>query len=595
MKTRFSEVSTIPMYSSSDERRHAWCDQRMPVLIYPSWTEFNVQFCFGDTDPSFVGISVFSETGNNVPTAFDYDVLSEDVNGDGNLKWFVRIKNIQWASGPSGTSFYLRISVDGGATDYYSEDFHICPATYKLDYWNDCSSEFFGSFESSWKNTVYLKDFAPERQANEEEVEARRNGYNVEQRIFYNIEPVYKGRVYGADYFYDTINYIKYFDNIQLTNIDTGEVWDLKNIIADNGTEQCAYSMGITFETGTLSRLACGTSAFENAPYDDPDVPPALDCTGFGVTIAEAAGVLSYSIQNNPNGALAITQYWTRDGQVIGTGSTVALTDFGVYGLVVRIGTCSATDTYDYLNACVMTTQVTVNGTTINAATSNAPAAVTYQLYNSAGTLVSSSLPYDVGVSGLFTLKTTSGTCQTLNQVQVNSETGSTDCSFTFDLTKNGSTLEVSNVSEASYSVEWLYSAMGGSLQSVGTGDTHAINGAGLYIARVTALGCAKDSMYVYLEPVQISGGDCPPKYHEADAVTGTNYDFTDFDLPNPHTHSEAEINAKLQVFVNQQKYTYKDTTADPEDYTITVSNTDNKIVPQIAFANDKIEIYYTP
>lgn len=596
MRIKASEVSILPFYSSAEERQAVWCPHYIPDRIFPSWATVKFMLCFGSTNPNLTGISVYDENGNNVPDSFVDSSVSEDTDSNGVTQYYLRINGITWTTAPSGNRFYIRLAIAGGATLIYSEDFFICAAKYRVDYWMDCNNTNFGNFDSSWKNSMYLKDFMPRRTENDEEVEDRENGYGITKNIFTSIAPRYKGEIYGSDSMYHHVNYIKYFDNVQLINIDTGETWDISQMTADGGSDGCAYNMPISFLRGKSQILICGASAYENAPYDDPDTPPTLDCTGFGVTISEAAGILSYTIANNPDVGLSIKQTWYRDGQAVGTGSTIALTDFGVYTVQVQIGSCRASDNYQYLNGCTMTTQLTVNGDTINGATSNAPAAVTYQVYNSAGTLVSSALPYSTGVDGLFTVKTTSGSCEILSQVQINTNGGVTDCSFTFDLTKDGSdVLTVSNVSEAVYSVQWIKIINGNQEISVGTGDTYAITESGLYIARVTALSCTKDSLYVLIQPVVAQqSGLLGKTYQSFKNYTGSDLDITNFDLPNPHIWDESEMNARIKVVVNGVTWEYKDTTAAIDEFTINISNTQNKITPHVAFAGDDIQVYRT-
>jgi len=238
-----------------------------------------------------------------------------------------------------------------------------------------------------------------------------------------------------------------------------------------------------------------------------------------------------------------------------------------------------------------MQTSVSVNNDIINASTSNAPSSVSYEVYNPSGSLVSSSLPYTAVADGVHTVKVASGDCEKIYNVPVNI-TGSVDCSFTFELSKDASnTLSVVNNTAVTYSVEWFKVINGNEEVSVGTGDTHDIDGEGLFIARMTSSGCSLDVLYVYLETA-VNQGFTFQLYERSLNYSGSNYDVANFTLPHPSIFTEDEIDDRLRVVVNGVTYAYKGTTTAINEYTIDFAN--NRITPHVAFATDDIQLYRT-
>lgn len=592
MRTKFSELSTIPFYTSRQEQHLYTFDSNVPVLLFPDFASIKFQLIFKNDLQTYQGATIKSDTATYVPDSVSYNSITQDVDNDGNDEFFLQFDGFTYAAPPTEDKYWIELLING--VTYYSEVFFICSAKYKIEWYDDCSSKDFGNFDSGWKNILYLNDFFPTVTNIEEQIEERADGYGNNKKIYQRSEIVYTAQVKGSNFLRHAFNNIKYYDNIELTHIASSQTWTIYDLKGESGGGNGAYALDISYKTEDYEKLECNISAYENAPYTDPDTPSPgdLTCGAFAVTIVQTGFQLSYTLSNDPDATVVEDITWTRNGRFLGKGSTVTLGDFGNYGVRIQKKNCIVTDYYNYQDVCIaMQTSVSVNNDIINASTSNAPSSVSYEVYNPSGSLVSSSLPYTAVADGVHTVKVASGDCEKIYNVPVNI-TGSVDCSFTFELSKDASnTLSVVNNTAVTYSVEWFKVINGNEEVSVGTGDTHDIDGEGLFIARMTSSGCSLDVLYVYLETA-VNQGFTFQLYERSLNYSGSNYDVANFTLPHPSIFTEDEIDDRLRVVVNGVTYAYKGTTTAINEYTIDFAN--NRITPHVAFATDDIQLYRT-
>jgi hypothetical protein len=215
-------------------------------------------------------------------------------------------------------------------------------------------------------------------------------------------------------------------------------------------------------------------------------------CPGFGITVNESGGNLSYTIANEPVYGNLLIQ-WFLNGAPISTGATVALGSFGTYKVQAVKDGCVVSDTYAYLSPCAsMVLDVVVNLGVISGNVTGAPGAVTYEVYDENSLLVASALPYTALVDGVYTVVATSDDCEISKQVIIDIDAG---CSHTAVITKIGATLTGSS-DAASPSYEWFLDTGTGPV-SISTVAAITINKNGLYILKVTQDGCTTSSQLV--------------------------------------------------------------------------------------------------
>lgn len=596
MRVPFSESCILPFYSSKEERHYHNFDNNVPVIVFPDFASIKLQLTFGETDFNYQGASLWSVAGNHVPTTVTQEKKSGDVDNDGNTEYFWRLNGVSYSVEPTETKFYLEILVDG--VSYYSDDFFICSAMYKIEFWEDCNRENFGYFDSGagndWKNILYLNDMYIRESDPDKLIEERANGYGGTTKVYQRHDIEYTAEIKGANFLRHATNVIGQYDNIRLTNISTSQEWTIYDLASANAGSNGAFALGITYKTAPSEKLNCGIDSYENAPYTDPSQinPGDLTCGSFGVTITQVGMDLQYTLQNDPDGAVVETVTWTRNGRWIGDGASVALGAYGNYGVRIQKKNCTVYDYYNYQDVCLaMSTDFSVNNGTINATTSNPPSTVSYEVFNPSGTSVATSLPYVAVVDGVHTLKVTSDTCEKIVDIPVQI-TGAVDCSFTFDVEKDASNLlSIANNTATSYTVEWFKVTSGNSETSVGTGDTYQITAQGTYIARMTADSCTKDVIYVYLEnesPVNSKYGG----YQRFLNFTGQTIAITKFTLPSPVLNSESEIDERLVVKVDGVTQLYKTTPTAINEYNFDFA--DNEIILFFSVTNADIQIYRT-
>lgn len=587
MRVKFSEYSALPFYSTREEQHYYNFDNNIPVIVYPDFASIQFQFCFKEENVTVQGFTVKSENDTHVPTSVTHSYISEDVDGDGNLEHFLQVTAFNYASAPTESKYWIEILIDG--VTYYSEVFFICNVDYKFEWWDDCDRQDFGYFSNGFKNILYVSDMYLRQTGREENIVERQDGYGNSRKVYQGVYTSYTTELRGSNFLKQTFDNIKYADNVQLTNLDSDVVWDLSEVSSENSGDNGVYALNVGFRTELNEKLDCGADAYENAPYIDPDEasPGDLTCGSFSVSIIQTGFELSYSLSNDPDPATPPDILWTRDGRWIGNGATATLGAYGKYGVRIQKKNCIVVDYYSWEDVCVaMQSNITVNNGTIDAATSNAPAAVSYEVFNPSGVSVATSLPYVAVVDGVHSLKVTSDTCQKVYQVPVTLGDAS-DCSFTFDIEKNASNLlTVANVSEASYSVEWLKVVNADEETSVGSGDTHQIDGEGLYIARVTALSCTKDKLFVFVEDDSYVTSKYIG-YQRNINYSGADLSVTKFTLPHPIINSESDIDARLKVTVNGVRWHYKTTPSAINEFSFDYPN--NKIVPFVAFTTDDV------
>ena len=575
MRAKFSENSFLPLYQNINERHYSIFRNNVPVISFADFASIILQYSFGNTDFTLLGTTLKSVEGNHVPTTVAASKITEDVDLDGTNEYFFQLNGVTFDTEPTVGRYYLQFSFDIG--DYYSEDFFICPPRYEMQYWSDCNYKDLGYFSAGFKHILPLKQLHIYDTDKEENEVTRSNGYNGEKKIYRESTTIYKAEILGANFIKNAIDNISAHDNITLKDLTTNETWDLTSISSNNSDKSEAFALDLSFETEKQEIIDCEVAAYENAPYsDDEGAVGALVCGAFAVTIVNTAGVLTYTIANDPDVLVTAVVSWTLNGSFIGSGSSVSIGNFGTYALRVQKNNCIVTDSFTYSNVCqAMSSTFTVNSGVINGVTSNAPSTVSYLVYDSAGIEVATALPYTAVETSTHTVKVISGDCELIYSLPVRIDPP-VDCDFTFAIEKSASNLlSIVNNTATGHSTEW-FSVFNSNIEtSVGTGDTYQILKDGLYFAKITATGCTNSQYYYFDSGSKFVGGYSD--YQELILVSGVNIDVTNFTLPHPLINSDAEINDQLEVIIEGQNYQYKTTPTDIRDFSFDFPN--NRIV----------------
>lgn len=404
---------------------------------------------------------------------------------------------------PTGNIFsalpdnWYYIELDSGE---FSEPFHVCKTLnrYKIEWSNSCDHNM-AYYDTGWKNELWFdENLIFNAFKNEEEVEKNANGDVIGQKITKR----YSFTTIIPEYLLDPLSALNSHDTVTIDDFETGTQISIHDIavVDESGEKEKFTTVTVSFRIVgevTPDNLGCCT-AIEFID-DEVEAPGGGgSCPGFAVTIAEAAGELTYSLDSEPvDGSLVVA--WSKDGASIGSGSTVSLGGFGTYKITVRKNGCTVTDSYIYLDPCeLFFLNVTQDEGIINANTVGAPDTVTYKVYDETSTLVSSSLPYTAVTNGVHTIVATSGDCERQQNIDINLDDS---CVHTAEIVRNGSQLTGSS-DDGTATHNWHVDTGNGFGSSLSTSAVLNMSQNGYYRYTATVDGCEK---YAYLTVVDLA------------------------------------------------------------------------------------------
>lgn len=468
----------------------------------------------------------------------------------------------------NGVSYYLNID-DIWYSDIIERD--VCNLVIESN--NSCSNQYYDWSADSIAQKIYLPD--PVELANVIETEGQtlitQNGV---------IDTVTRSNNKNRYQFVAPINFRQHLTALKLNDYIELEGLEIINVdIEEQELDGGRYSL-FTFLFQYKSELQNGSTCCEIINLDDLVTPEngggSEDCTGFTATIDYTDGTLSTTLDMEPVGTP--TYRWYRNGIYISAASTIDTTQSGDYKVEVKIGICTATDNYYIDNPCLgYQLDVTKIGSQINATVSNEPdgETTTYSVVFN-GVEVSTSLPYDATVEGIYYVYATAGECNKVKGIfiQILEE----DCTFTASIDQDGSELSVlTDASSPTYLWELETSA---GRSTIGTGATVQVQGTGIYWLTVTNGLCSIEE-YLYLEPTT-------GRIIIMNRSTGTEFTVTDISLLNIEDPA-----VKVTVFINGTLQTYvAGTPAAPNQWGI---KADGKLLVYGSLSNATIKIIYNP
>lgn len=412
------------------------------------------------------------------------------------------------------------IQIDVGGQTWYSEPFCMSSGVkYKLSWTNTCNKNF-AYYDDGFTNSIWFKELHWNRPEVEKERETIEDGSNIQSNAKIIHRKFYSFTIIAPDYLLDAFEALEHHNNVVIQNLETGEQQKLTNIRVDKaGDEKEAYhEITVRYQIiddekpfGIFLEDPFTLGCCDVIPIDDVECQPeggqGIDCTGFDVSINVSGNVLTYTLTNEPAEG-TVNQTWFLDGKPIGSGSSVTMSQYGVYRVQVSKGNCYSNDEHTRVNPCSgWTVTPIVNGLSISANSTGQTTAVSYQVFDDNDLVVSSSLPYTAPQAGTYLLRATMGDCTRDFFLDVSDDAAN----HTAVITKNGTELTGSAVGcSGTLTHRWEIDKGNGPV-ILGSSATITAAENGLYIYYAICDGVEAKAQQVMLDiclPVQICNAD---------------------------------------------------------------------------------------
>lgn len=480
-----------------------------------------------DNISNMLGSSTLMNTFSAETVSFDLWKTGTDQN----ISTFIPFGNTFIAS--EERWYYAEYDI-GGAT-WISEPFYVgCTEIglerYKIEWYNTCNTNNAYYEDDIFKNELWLPDGtvfnAP---TSEDDVTKNSNGEIRQYKTFLR----YSFTKYLPDYIYHAIKAMNAVDTIILTDYESNISYNLFDVQINNDSGEksdiilCTVSYRIKEDVYPDTTNCCTDIEFLDEELSGGGGGGG-SCPDFAITINESGGELTYSIDSEPaSGTLVVA--WSKDGLIIGSGSTVSLGGYGNYKITARKDGCTVTDTYSYLNPCEnFFLEVTQNLGVISANVSGNTSPVSYKVYDPDSIEVATSLPYTSVVDGPHTVEAYFDDCVRTSIVVTNSLV---DCGHTSVIVRANDQLTGSSSSGSAVLTWQIDEGAGFSFYSSDNPVTITKNGVYKLIADVG--GCIVESTKLILDhSISIHVDNSSEFWHGCGeiqtitGVSGTNFEF---------------------------------------------------------------------
>lgn len=279
------------------------------------------------------------------------------------------------------------------------------------------------------------------------------NGFGQEKPLFSKKRSIQTIDIFSSIGFVEQLQYLCLYDYVNIVDKEGNKVFELDPesitvTVAGDGS-QCCFIANLTFATkdSWICKNSCACSAydgtFETDCEDNTNEP--TECDLWTVECEDNDGVLSLNIGNPPAGQPTIT--WTYNGPgsnsgFLGSANSINTNNQpGSYTATVNFPGCPPKSaTCIIIDPCAtFNVQIAVAGCKIDSVENNVPAGETvmYEVCDSEGTVVSTSLPYTApedSPSQTYLVKWTAGPCSGLMPVFVAKDT---NCEHSVSISKD--------------------------------------------------------------------------------------------------------------------------------------------------------------
>lgn len=363
------------------------------------------------------------------------------------------------------------------------------------------------------------------------------NGFGQSKPLFSKKRSLQTIDIFSSIGFVDQLQYLCLYDYVNIVDKEGNKVFEIEpesiTVTAAGDASQCCFIANLTFATNDswLCKSSCACSAydgtFETDCEDNTNEP--TECDLWTVECEDNDGVLTLNIGSPPAGQPTIT--WTYNGPgsnngFLGSANSINTNNQpGSYTATVKFPGCDPKSaTCIIMDPCAtFSVEVAVAGCKIDSVENNVPAGETvmYEVCDSEGTVVSTSLPYTApedSDSQTYLVKWTAGPCSGLMPVFVAKDT---NCEHSVSVTKdadNNLTGQIDNCPDgASVQGVWEGITTSGSnvFQQVATGFAFTPTETGSYRFTGVCDGCSisTEPILCIIEDEKLKIEICPNEF----------------------------------------------------------------------------------
>lgn len=271
MRGVYSTFSALPFVRDLNFLNKEQCQSCNPVFSVPE-SKGIPNFFLRFKNPSFnvfFGIVRDACTGEQVEI-FPIETHIELYQGDEyHFKYFIGLDEPL-----SAGSYYIQIPViDALPYSFVSEDFCVKPDAklrYKMQWTNDCPDLDMGGY-NDYFNEFYLDEINLEQNVIDRTYLEKTNEDGLVERSNKIITMKPNFNVLGNDWLYESLLRVTNYDNIQLENLITDELYDLTNLEVTPNGSACEYPINILFTQSVATSNKC-------CPEDDIYIEPCVNC-----------------------------------------------------------------------------------------------------------------------------------------------------------------------------------------------------------------------------------------------------------------------------------------------------------------------------
>lgn len=293
MRIAASEYSVLPFYRDAKLRYKEQCTTCSTPLIVPQSKGVpNFQLIFKNPDFDLSAVFVRDACTNEQVEFFALSVHIETYFGD-DYYYYSFIDDQPIAPG----KYILQIPVINALPySFVSEEFCVLPddlVCYKIQ-WNDsCESIEKGGYDNFF-NEVYFERLFFDIAGFERSYIEKTNDAGVTIRSNKTLKKIRSFSTISNDWFFESCAMMEVYENIQLQNTLTGELYDLTNPNIEANGGSCEFPMSISFTRSLATDNKC-------CPVGDPFIDPCLTC--------DCAGILGDCVDCVPPGVLNCEGY----------------------------------------------------------------------------------------------------------------------------------------------------------------------------------------------------------------------------------------------------------------------------------------------
>lgn len=289
MRIKQSSYRLFPVYTSKHDQVHRICGIPCSEVITVTDTAYPpFQLIFKEDQGNIQSTGLkHAHTDGVASVGMNYSVtkIVQDIDGDGTDE-YIYIFNGAYYQNVLGGFKYLEFKLNN--ITYYTEVYYhpgsenVCGDKWWLDYSHCCDNSNLGLYSNNFINTLYLGDILISRTGEAESITTYADGFGRENVASADVKPIYSIEILGNNWLFDSLYYLKLYDNVVLRRGDGMEAFKIFDIqIQTSGdVTECQFPIRISFTREALDLTKCCDSVYENAPLPG-------NCAGMSVSLPD--------------------------------------------------------------------------------------------------------------------------------------------------------------------------------------------------------------------------------------------------------------------------------------------------------------------